>query len=87
VGRVAWRAAEPQPEGEPEPETPAPRPTLGAFKDGHHPAETTGLRASVRSIFGRSTPHEHSYVESTTAVGLTRRVCLECGHVSIGVSD
>ncbi|MGA7271759.1 MAG: hypothetical protein WB239_11865 [Acidimicrobiia bacterium] len=61
----------------------------GAYADGHHPAETSGLRASLRSVFSRSRsePHEHSFVESTTAVGLTRRVCIECGHVSIGVSD
>lgn len=61
----------------------------GAYADGHHPAETSGLRASLRSVFSRSKaePHEHSFVESTTAVGLTRKVCIECGHVSIGVSD
>lgn len=62
--------------------------SLGAFGDGHHPAETSGLRASMRSLFARSPgEHEHTFVESTTAVGLTRRVCLECGHVSIGVSE
>ena len=61
---------------------------IGAYGDGHHPAETSGLRASMRSLFSRSkAPHEHTFVESTTAVGITRRVCLECGHVSIGVSD
>ncbi len=62
---------------------------VGTYADGHHPSETSGLRASLRSVFSRSTaePHEHSYVASTTAVGLTRKVCIECGHVSIGVSD
>lgn len=90
---------EPQPEAEPEPE-PGPksqnggRPSarepalIGAFGDGHHPAETSGLRASMRSVFSRKkAPHEHSYVESTTVVGITRRVCLECGHVSIGLEE
>ncbi|HJR91670.1 MAG TPA: hypothetical protein VJ938_04475 [Acidimicrobiia bacterium] len=87
VSRTAWRAPDAAPEA-PEPETPAARPIVGPFKDGHHPAETTGLRASVKSIFGRSKQdHEHTFVESTTTVGLTRRVCLECGHVSIGLSD
>jgi hypothetical protein len=61
---------------------------VGAYGDGHHPAETSGLRASMRSVFSRKkTVHEHSYVESTTVVGITRRVCLECGHVSIGVEE
>lgn len=61
---------------------------VGAYGDGHHPAETSGLRASMRSLFSRSKgTHEHHFVESTTAVGLTRRVCIECGHVSIGVSE
>lgn len=61
---------------------------VGAFGDGHHPAETSGLRASMRSVFSRKKGvHEHSYVESTTMVGITRRVCLECGHVSIGVEE
>jgi hypothetical protein len=89
VARVAWRAPDAEPDSRRSTPEPAERqPLLGAFKDGHHPAETTGLRASVKSIFGRADKdHEHSYVESTTAVGLTRRVCLECGHVSIGVSD
>jgi hypothetical protein len=87
VSRTAWRAPDAAPEA-PDPETPAARPIVGPFKDGHHPAETTGLRASVKSIFGRSKQdHEHTFVESTTTVGLTRRVCLECGHVSIGLSD
>lgn len=64
------------------------RAPLGSYRDGHHPSETTGLRASLRSLLTRSNdPHEHSFVESTTAVGITRRVCLECGHVSIGVSE
>ncbi|HEX2152348.1 MAG TPA: hypothetical protein VHL52_00015 [Acidimicrobiia bacterium] len=64
-------------------------PAIGAFGDGHHPAETSGLRASMRSVFSRSkaAPHEHVFVESTTAAGITRRVCLECGHVSIGVNN
>jgi hypothetical protein len=61
---------------------------VGAYGDGHHPAETSGLRASMRTVFSRKKgPHEHSYVESTTIVGITRRVCLECGHVSIGVEE
>lgn len=56
------------------------------YSKGRHPAETTGLRASLRSLFSRSTPapHEHSFVQTTT-VGITRSVCIECGHVSIGV--
>lgn len=61
---------------------------LGAYGDGHHPAETSGIRATMRSMFSRSkTPHEHSFVETTTAAGITRRLCLECGQVSIGVSE
>lgn len=85
---------EPEPESEPVPQgqrnggrrrQPA---MVGAYGDGHHPAETSGLRASMRSVFSRKKDvHEHSYVESTTAVGITRRVCLECGHVSIGVHE
>ena len=67
------------------PTTEAPR---LAYADGRHPAETSGLRAGLRSIFSRGKEeHEHTYVESTTAVGITRRVCLECGHVSIGVKE
>lgn len=59
-----------------------------AYADGRHPAETSGLRAGLRSIFSRGKEeHEHTYVESTTAVGITRRVCLQCGHVSIGVKE
>ena len=61
---------------------------VGAYGDGHHPAETSGLRASMRSMFSRKKGvHEHSYVESTTVVGITRKVCLECGHVSIGLEE
>lgn len=86
VGRATWQS--PDSEDSPAAVTAEPRPTLPAFKDGRHPAETSGLRASVRSIFGRgNAEHEHAFVESTTAVGLTRRVCLECGYVSIGVAD
>ena len=67
--------------------TPAPAAPTQTFRDGHHPHETSGVRASLRSVFRRSqkTAHDHTFVESTTAVGITRRVCLECGHVSIGV--
>lgn len=59
-----------------------------AYAGGHHPAETTGIRASMRSLFARSKPpqHEHSFVQTTT-LGITRRVCIDCGHVSIGVDD
>lgn len=61
---------------------------VGSYRDGHHPSETAGLRASLKSLFSRSNePHEHSFVEGTTAVGITRKVCLECGHVSIGLSE
>lgn len=61
---------------------------LGAYGDGHHPAETSGIRATMRSMFSRSkAPHEHSFVKTTTAAGITRRLCLECGQVSIGVTD
>lgn len=51
--------------------------------------EEAGLRAAIRSLFGKGTKtvHEHSFVESTTAVGIVRRVCLECGYVSIGVAE
>lgn len=60
----------------------------GSYADGRHPSETSGLRANMRSVFGRSNgTHEHTMVESTTAAGLTRRVCAECGYVSIGVAD
>lgn len=91
-----------EPEPEPEPESgAAPEPErnggggrrrqpamVGAYGDGHHPAETSGLRASMRSMFSRKKDvHEHSYVESTTVVGITRKVCLECGHVSIGLEE
>jgi hypothetical protein len=92
VEPVSQPVTEPEPEPEPESQNggrPSREPALvGAFGDGHHPAETSGLRASMRSVFSRKkAPHEHSYVESTTVVGITRRVCLECGHVSIGVEE
>ena len=78
----------PRVEGEGVAEMAPARSDVPAYAGGRHPAETSGLRASLRSMMGRSKPdpHEHTFVESTTAVGLTRKVCIECGHVSIGVS-
>lgn len=86
--REAVAEPEPEPESQNGGRTSRQPALVGAFGDGHHPAETSGLRASMRSVFSRkNAPHEHSYVESTTVVGITRRVCLECGHVSIGVEE
>lgn len=80
---------EPEPVEEANGHRESPQPAaVGSYRDGHHPSETTGLRASLKSLLSRSKePHEHSFVEGTTAVGITRKVCLECGHVSIGVSE
>lgn len=80
---------EPEPVEETNGHRDSPHPAaVGSYRDGHHPSETTGLRASLKSLLSRSKdPHEHSFVEGTTAVGITRKVCLECGHVSIGVSE
>ncbi|CAN5890067.1 hypothetical protein BH23ACT5_BH23ACT5_03230 [soil metagenome] len=65
-----------------------PQVAIGTYADGRHPAETSGLRAILKERFGRSkVEHTHTMVQSTTAVGLTRNVCIECGYVSIGVVE
>jgi hypothetical protein len=55
---------------------------------GHHPAETNvGLLAKLRRPPKADQEHVHTYQESRSAGGLTRRVCLECNHVSITSDD
>ncbi|HJR86873.1 MAG TPA: hypothetical protein VJ930_04395 [Acidimicrobiia bacterium] len=55
---------------------------------GHHPAETNvGLLAKLRRPPKADQEHVHSYEESRSAGGLTRRVCVECNHVSITSDD
>lgn len=72
----------------PPPPRPQPPPEEPEMED-RRDREEAGLRAAIRSLFGKGTKtvHEHSFVESTTAVGIVRRVCLECGYVSIGVAE
>jgi hypothetical protein len=56
--------------------------------DGHHPAETTtGLLSKLRRQPKLPDSHIHKYRESGSSVGLVRRVCIECSHVSIGRDD
>ncbi|MGH8957053.1 MAG: hypothetical protein ACRDVK_00095 [Acidimicrobiia bacterium] len=55
---------------------------------GHHPAETNvGLLAKLRRPPKADQEHVHTYEESRSSGGLTRRVCLECNHVSITSDD
>ncbi len=55
---------------------------------GHHPAETNvGLLAKLRRPPKADQEHVHTYQESRSSGGLTRRVCLECNHVSITSDD
>ncbi|HEX5722083.1 MAG TPA: hypothetical protein VFZ06_04975 [Acidimicrobiia bacterium] len=55
---------------------------------GHHPAETNvGLLAKLRRPPKADQEHIHTYEESRSAGGLTRRVCVECNHVSITSDD
>jgi hypothetical protein len=55
---------------------------------GHHPAETNvGLLAKLRRPPKADQEHVHTYEESRSAGGLTRRVCVECNHVSITSDD
>jgi hypothetical protein len=55
---------------------------------GHHPAETNvGLLAKLRRPPKADQEHVHTYEESRSAGGLTRRVCVECSHVSITSDD
>lgn len=55
---------------------------------GHHPAETNvGLLSKLRRQSKPVEAHEHVYEETRSIGGLTRRVCLECSHVSIVADD
>jgi hypothetical protein len=55
---------------------------------GHHPAETNiGLLAKLRRPPKADQEHVHTFEESRSAGGLTRRVCVECNHVSITSDD
>lgn len=73
----------------PLPPPPRPQPPPALEPEAAQDGEDTGLRAAIRALFGKGSKavHEHSFVESTTAVGIVRRVCLECGYVSIGVAE
>jgi len=56
--------------------------------EGHHPSETsTGLLAKLRRQPKPPNDHVHRFKESGSSVGLVRRVCIECAHVSIGSPD
>ncbi|CAN5145991.1 hypothetical protein BH18ACT5_BH18ACT5_12320 [soil metagenome] len=56
--------------------------------EGHHPIESnTGLLGKLRRAPKVAEDHVHVYQESRSAVGLTRRVCTECSHVSISSDD
>jgi hypothetical protein len=56
--------------------------------DGHHPAETTkGLRSRLRKDPKLPEDHVHRFEDGGAAVGIRRRVCVECAYVSIGTSD
>ena len=56
--------------------------------EGHHPAETsTGLLSKLRRQSKLPGNHVHKFQESKSAVGLVRRVCVECSYVSIGSDD
>ncbi len=50
--------------------------------------EKSGLLGAVRSAFGRNrVPHEHEFVDAPGGMGLTRQICVECGHISIRSDD
>jgi hypothetical protein len=62
--------------------------TKASRTEGHHPAETNvGLLAKLRRPPKTDNEHVHTYQESRSSGGLTRRVCLECSHVSITSDD
>lgn len=72
----------------------APKPELGEVGPELEPAligaiaEKSGLFNAVRAAFVRSRePHQHDFVEAPGGIGLTRRICSECGHISIGSTD
>jgi hypothetical protein len=66
----------------PEPKSVEPR------GDGHHPIESnTGLLAKLRRAPKVPDDHVHVYEESRSTGGLTRRVCIECSHVSFLADD
>ena len=48
-----------------------------------------GLFATVRSAFvrNRAAPHSHLFVEAPGGLGIVRRICQECGYVSIVIED
>ncbi len=64
------------------PPTPLPEPAMAAAK------ANSGLFATVRSAFVRNrAPHTHLFVEAPGGLGIVRRICQECGYVSIGIED
>lgn len=59
-----------------------------ARMEGHHPIESsTGLLGKLRRPPKLADDHVHVFLESRSAVGLTRRVCIECSHVSISADE
>ncbi|MGQ0848274.1 MAG: hypothetical protein ACT4OP_04035 [Actinomycetota bacterium] len=69
----------------PEEADPPPVTEIRFAADGHHPSETsTGLLSKLRRQPKPPDGHVHKYRDSGSAVGLSRRVCTECSHVSIG---
>jgi hypothetical protein len=50
--------------------------------------EKSGLFGAVRAAFVRNKePHQHEFVEAPGGIGITRRICTECGYISIGTTD
>ena len=59
-----------------------------ARMEGHHPIESsTGPLGRLRRPPKLAEDHVHVTAESRSAVGLTRRVCIECSHVSISADE
>lgn len=51
-------------------------------------AEKGGIMGAVKAAFVRGRPeHGHEYVVAPGGIGITRHICTECGHISIGTSD
>jgi len=88
---------EPEPEREPvpepdpvavaDPEPVADQPELEPIMAGSVPAKS-GLMGAVRSAFTRGNRnHAHVYAEAPGGIGIVRKICAECGFVSISTED
>jgi hypothetical protein len=80
--------SEPEPEPEPaavqvpEPESEPVAPAYVAPATRRHQGVLDKVRAARNA-----TVHEHLYTQHAVAAGLVRKVCNECGHVSIDISE